>query len=216
MLLSELVELVKIESGQHEMDLSELAVEKYKLILEKRVLPVLNKHMPYSTDVNIDIVASPYIFTTAVDTNIPTWISRIVPVGNVSATNIILRGSAQHYPLGDIVKSTFLWNYDAPPKLYLEYTGDMLVTACYNASLVVTDDEDYNITLFNEDAEQYMISLLAGHAMVALGRGRRSAKILDLPIEMDTDALIAEGQELIRETLDEIKQNNAFYLALGE
>ena len=79
-----------------------------------------------------------------------------------------------------------------------------------------TDDEDYDITLLNDDAEPYVISLLAGHAMVALGRGRRSAKILDLPIEMDTDALIAEGQELIRETLDAVQQNNAFYLALGE
>ena len=225
MLLSELVELAKITAGQHEIDLEELDLSKYKLMLERRVLPVTNRHLPYTADSRVVISQSPYIFTEVSDINIPKWISNIAPIGNTSAINSLLLGGSPIFSsssifrgspvfsLGDIQKGMFLWRY-VPPNLYTQYSGDMLVTACYATKLTETDSEDYTISLINEKAIPYAISLLAGHAMVGLGRGRRAAKVIDLPIEYDADSLIAEGSELIREATAEIQQNNDFYLAI--
>lgn len=217
MLLSELVELVKMEAGQHEVDLQELEVSKYKMLLERRVLPVTNRHIPYTQDVYVEITGSPHSFITTDIPGIPKWISSVMPVGNISSANVILSNTLMHTSLlglTDITKPTFFWKY-VKPTLYVQYIGEMLIQGCYDTYLEETDDEDYTIELLNSSAEEHVITLLSGYAMITLGRSRRSAKVIDLPVEFDTDALIAEGQEIVREAMISIQADNDFFLAIG-
>lgn len=219
--LDELIEVIKVESGQYEIDLDELDPAKYKLLLKRKVLPVINRYMPYTVDTVIVVSASPYTYIT---TDIPEWLSNVIPIGNVSTSNIILTGNLRMgryesgaslgLPLGDISKPTFLWNYQKP-KLYIEHLGDMLATECYKAKLTETDTETFSIDLLKEDALPYMIDLLLGYIMVAVGRARRAVTLNDLPIIFDTDTLVSEGQQLILETKEDIKQNSDFELAIG-
>lgn len=212
MKLSELIEMVKLNAGQSEIDLGELKFDDYRKIVEKQVAPFVSKHKPFSNDVSLSISSSPYTFTAP----IPKWISEVHPINNLSPVNVAATlGLGKAGDLEDIRKPTFLWEY-VKPKLYVQYTGDMLVKACYNIEVVADGTgNDYDINYLDGGAESNLIDLATGYAMRSIGRNRRNATLEELPVSFSADDLVSEGEELIKEAKGSLQSGNRWWMAVG-
>jgi hypothetical protein len=215
MKLSELIEVIKIDSAQFEIDFEELSDVRYKKIFEKRVIPIIGKHKPYTVYQRISVTSSPYTFTTA--EGIPDWISEFIPLNTLSASGTLSSFGLEaphNIDISDIDKPMFLWRYNSPD-LYVHYNGEFNVLKVFKPVIESDGAEDYDITYLKSNIEDSVIDLMTGYVLVAIGRNRRLARMTDLTIELDAESLVTEGLELIRETKESIKNSNDFHLALG-
>mgnify|MGYP001573297339 CR=1 FL=1 len=210
MKLSELIANVKIRVGQYDIDLEELDVAAYKMIVEDQSSEFVAKYLPHEIRRRIVINTSPYVFTT----DIPLWISEVIPVEIYSASSML-----HSYGLGlniaeATTRQTFLWEYESP-NLYVEFTGNFSTLSLHRITLTqISGEDDYEINFLDDKAKPYLIEDVAGRAMQALGRGRRSAKITDLTFELDGDAIVSEGVELVNTNLEKMQAVSKWLLAV--
>ena len=215
--LEELVTTAKALAGMTRIDLGELTAKEFYLITKNKVMPFVGKHIPTVVSKEINIAASPYLFTT----EIPDWISRVVPL-DITPINMNLHtifGMNPNQPK-DIAKPQFLTKYERP-KLYVENPGRFLVECCYTPTIVLKDGgdpkklTDYEFTAMDDDAEEHIYKLFQGYMMQAVGFDRRTATLTDLPIELDADGLISDGKDLVEEAIADTTDSSKSHLGIG-
>lgn len=218
MLLSELIENIKMEVGQFEIDFDELTNDQYSKILLNQVSPIVNKNIPYTMFRRIEISASPYTFTS----DIPEWVAEVNPIDMLNIGNLTRRlyeegsGVNIYGRSEDTTIPSFLWEYDkVNGKLYLDHTGIFNIKSVHKMALQDQSPDDYEILYLDENAVPHMLNLMSGYVLKAMGRNRRVATLQELPFTLDGDQLVSEGIEQIREAKEEIGKYAKWELGAG-
>ena len=226
MLLSDLAEIVMLESGEFLLDdMSEVEIQPHKFWrIVKRELALFQKHVPVTKEFNLNI-RKIHTFTEDGEHGIPEWISRIVPSSHVKSP--IFRdwnfSSGANYRGIDKspflqVNKQFISKYDKP-KLYVADFGIFDLTAHYNYEIIETKNDQNVITevdIVGLEEHKTFVDMIVAKFMIALGRSRRAFTLNDLPVQMDGSELVSEGQELHREALELLYETNKWHYALGE
>ena len=215
MKISELFELVKKEYGQFIPDGLEWDLADFKDTVEKQVLPTIGKHKPITITTFIQIINSPYIFTTSMDGGIPDWVSDV----GIAMTNVATSIMSVLPLMYRADRRTRLWYYEKP-KLWTFMFGQLMVQGGYIPRLeAVTvesgEEPDWEITKLLDNASPFMIDLAAGHFIKAIGLARRIVTFPEFPIATDAASLVEEGQRLIDSTVAQISlKESQWYLAI--
>ncbi|AXY86106.1 hypothetical protein [Escherichia phage vB_EcoM_IME392] len=101
------------------------------------------------------------------------------------------------------------WRFDNGVfNMYMEdgqYLCEYAVAHTYNKETKSIDSLDLTATTF--------MSMVHGKMMQVLGRSRRAFQISDSPILMDGDALIADGQQMYDQAMEDLKTQSDYMLA---
>lgn len=227
--LQNLFDRVLIDSGQFILpqDKVELDVKKFKILVDM-VIGIWNKYNPIYTHLYKDITTqrqykfdttnTPFVTwkgkpTTSVK-GAPVWVTEIQPIRVSGVYPYWLRDYDRPKSNLDI-KTEFPWEY-RNPILTVPVSGEYDVFAVYHHTLVEVSTEqstDYMIETV-DDTDDHFLNLLKAKFLVGLGRSRRAFTIQDIPITTDASELVSEGKDLEKETMDLIKENASFFLAM--
>jgi len=94
--------------------------------------------------------------------------------------------------------------------------GAVNITAHYDTyPTVETRDETTGVLIDAEISgvrqETLFLDLLQGNFLIALGRSRRAFTLNDLPVSMDADQLVGEGQSLVEQTIERLQDNSDWH-----
>lgn len=199
--LDNIIDTLLLESGQYISDLSPtlLIKEKVELMIE-RELGLYSRYLPTKVITRMRLYNGK-IFSIPEDGFIPTAISdirtdRLIPNGYTVA---MVPGSVHNY----------YWRYDKPI-LYLRYPDQEYIVH-YIADHVY---DKVNKTISTINIHDRFITMLVGRFLMTVGRSRRAFTVADIPITSDASEMISEGKELYETTLQEVRTNSAFNLAI--
>lgn len=212
MTLLELIDTVKTQSGQKQLDFNELTTTDYKNIVERQSAPLISRYLPFEKHIRIQVGSSPFTFT---DPDIPEWISRVDPLDVVIPTGGgLLIKALSSMGQSDITKPSLFSKYDKP-NLFIESSGSFLVKALFKMSLEPspTIPGDFDIFQLDEHAVPYLTDLVLAYTLISIGRGRRAVTLEPLPFEFDSPSLVSEGLDLLRETKELLQQKSKFWLS---
>jgi len=211
--LAQLLEDVKILSGQHIMDTLELDATKFKVLIEHVVLPMFGKYRPQTLNRNITVSGSSYTFVS----DIPEVINRVVPVNAFFNPIAIL--TTQHVdidsPSRGLTPLASGWEY-RKPVLYTSLSGEMTIryTAFPALVAIAAPSTDHTITQL-DDSDYPLLSMLAsGYFMTSIAMTRKIGSIQGLDIAFDADTLLTHANDKLLEALTELKLNSKWWAAL--
>ena len=161
------------------------------------------------------------IFTPNKNPNlIPDWISDIVPVRLAGVHPWYFQQNQDGNFNYLETKKQFPWEY-IKPNLFVPIASIYEVTAVYKHRLTAVSSQDfpngpikldYELKTISENDDNFM-NLLTARFMKALGRNRRAFTLNELPITMDSGELVSEGNDLEQTTLQNLENNQKFYLS---
>lgn len=222
--IAEIFRRVIIKSGQFllRQETIELDESRFKVLVED-ALEIYNKYCPMDRTFNKNFSQSQrnYTFSSSDEFGIPEEILALTPIrvygmsphllgyyDEVSRTNQITK---------EVVQIPFSY---VKPDLQLPFNGIWRIHAMYEYEVAEFEDEDTgeisfyipNMTI----KERNFLELVRGMFIQGIGRSRRAFTLNDLPIAMDSDALVTEGQE-IQEKAEEniINASHKYHLAFG-
>ena len=240
MKLTELVQYVLLESGQFivstTLDAFMLDMDKFWL-LTKPTLREYAKFRPYTWKRN-QYLSGKHVFSTVIEDDslpeaeqkiietIPRWISSCLPVGFANALNVpgahIFRAAVGYDPLNRMGKnleqpSSWIWKYEKPV-LYVPYTGDLDLTM--HGDYIVYEEYATGGALKEVDIpdleyDDVFVKLVTGKFLVAVGRSRRAFTLTDIPVALDSETLVGEGNDMIAEAKESLRENSSWHYSLG-
>lgn len=226
MKLSDLVEIVLVESGEfivtNSLDDLGMSDNQFWRIV-KTILGTYDSYKPYTVTRNIQLSDYTYTFSASEPNGIPEWISQVIPVSSYDKVGVFLYYEAQR-ATGELsslepAPRTVLWKYEKP-KLWVT-EGDWFDVVChYNHTYEILegstgDVEDMDFPTLSEKDDLF-IKLVLGKFLKALGRSRRAFVLEDLPVTMDASDLVSEGDDIYKETLELLMNDQSdWYKAVG-
>ena len=208
--LTNLFNLIKITSGQFiidDLDETKLDIEKF-WALTKPAVDIYDKYLPTKTVLNLTLQPT-YTFP---KDNAPEWISSVYPSGAFMAMSLYVYQSSNPNPF------PVFFRYEKPT-LYVNIGCEAQVTAHYKRKCKEIRDENNKLTnVIIEDldfSDNYFTDLVTGYFLISLGKSRRSFTLSDFPAQMDSSDLVSEGQTLIDNSMQAIRENSYFQYSLG-
>lgn len=207
---------ILVRSGQFLLGSTniELNDANFKLLVDA-ALGTYNKYSPSDQRMTIDIAGQFYTFASPND--IPDWIPACLPLGTYSGSLGAVFNQLQQKEYGGALPTLIAHRY-VKPTLYVPYDGPYDITAAYNIKVVPESGQTpiiANATVNLELEDDSFFNLLLGMFLVALGRSRRMITMTDWNATMDGESLTAEGQQLIDTTMESMKENSKWWLAIG-
>lgn len=207
--LQDIIDTIMLDSGQFIMDFEDTLIDRKTLIrIIKRELQVYNRYYPRVTS-GIFNLYNGKEFTEATDKVVPDTIIEIRNTSN-DLYSTMFNGSSTMYGM----VSTVNWRYDNPILLFQYPEGQ------YYVSYLVYhkwDDERKRIMTMQSEfpgTERYFIDLVTGKFMEAMGRSRTAFTISGMPVDTNANDLISRGQDLYSFTLETMKINSYYHLAV--
>lgn len=234
MTLDDLIDYVMTESGQFIVgDLETTQIDRHRFhLIVKRALALYGRYKPQTQRLNV-IIDRSVDLSLGVDRT-PDWISRVVPIGTggtdgktgLSAAAFVYGNTMGGGGLTDSVYSrprtrSMPWEYNAPV-LSVYGPEDLYdVTAHYQPALAdIQRDANNKVTDATvpgiDYRDEHFLDLLVGFFLIALGRSRRAFTLNDLPVTMDGDQMVSEGDEKLRTAREALQEQASWELALGE
>lgn len=228
MKLSDLTELILIESGEFilgdDIANTNLSLNKFWRVV-KRSLKLYSQYRSCIRKQNIEVANGFYTYTEAGSTyGIPDWISSVIPVGlsNTAAMyNYYMNVpyNKEEYTMLEIPRK-FHWKYESPT-LYVTENGKMDVTEHHQHSYTESFESDgasiaeVDMPTLTEGEDRLFIDLVMSLFLLSIGRSRRAFTLEDLPISMDGEELVREGNELWEKTMEKLQNQSNWWEALG-
>lgn len=215
MKLTELEQIVIIESGQFLLgsDLTAVSLDLTKFwVMVKRALNEYGKWRPVQQRSQIQAGMLHYTFTVNTGVGIPDWVSSVVPVTSPKNPLGMLAGQ-----VSSMEQREFLWEYRSPD-LYLTETGifDIVTVHKPSSSVTIVSNVVTEVDLPDlSDADLLFIDLVVSRFLQAVGKSRRAFTLSELPIETDASEIVSEGNDLYEKTMEELRENNSWYLGVG-
>lgn len=219
MTLSELIDVVMVNSGEYiiqTFDRTQLNKKKFWESIVRPQLTKYAKYKPVTRKFNLYVPGTWYEFSYPED--VPVWISSLAPLYNgglVASLMAELTGeSSLRTPI------TNLWRYEAP-KLFVMYGGTYDTTAHYNYGFTATynagntDVVEVTIPDLGDDDTTFF-DMVLGKFMIAVGRSRSAFTLNDLPITMDSADMISAGNDIYSTALEGLYDNAIWYQAYGD
>ena len=205
--LRELYETALVRAGQYLVEEALLAKEfpldKFELLFKNQIYPLYQKYV-YKSDRIVTYVtyAAPYVFPEPA----PDTVNAVIPVSIYGLylgefMNFRFLTHTSYLSTKPLSRFTVAWEY-RKPVLYVGYQGQVEIRVSWKLQY----DEEKKELEVDPETKDILVDLAAGYVMVALGRGRRIVKIGDSNIEIDSDALVSEGEELIKEARERLIQ----------
>lgn len=238
MLLSELVEITMLRSGQFIVGPFENVQLDYTRFWNfvKVCLKEYAQDRPHTKYLNIEIPDGGYEFVDEGE-GVPYWISSVVPIGGASSGSsggsggsgqglailsaqsvIMLGGGGGSSPLGGSTSgpTEYLWKYRKP--ILHCVSGNAEVTAhyhyAYDETIGADGIEEVDIYHIDEDDELF-IELVVADFLSVVGRSRRAFTLNDLPITMDASDMVSEGQEMRQNVKERLRDEGVWWRAIG-
>lgn len=226
--LQEIFTRVLVRSGQYILKPKniEIDIDNFKVLVED-ALEIYNKSVPYEKKYNEQIY---YPRRITLDENFdpemgrpPSWLSEVTPVRVQGAGyNAALFGNYMPTTADEIqdpVQSP--WNYNKQTHvLTVPYSAKYDILAVYDHIVEELEERDSNDqkllgvkTISAADSGFFM--LLRSMFLQGIGRSRRAFTMSDLPILMDAEQLVSDGETLEEKALEEIEKKCKFRLAMG-
>jgi hypothetical protein len=205
--LLELYQTALVRAGQYIVEEAlleeEFPLDKFELLFKNEIYPLYQKYV-YKSDKIVTYVtyASPYVFPEPA----PDVVNAVIPVMVYGLyigefLNFRFLTHASYLSTKPLSRFSIAWEY-RKPVLYVGYQGQVEIRASWKLQY----DEEKKELEVDPETKDILVDLAAGHVMVALGRSRRMVRIGDSNLEFDAEALVSEGEELIREARERLIQ----------
>ncbi len=205
--LQELYRTALVRAGQYLVEdalvANEFTLDKFELLFKNQIYPLYQKYV-YKSDKILTYVtyASPYVFPDPA----PDIVNAVVPVSVYGLylgefMNFRFLTHTAYLSTKPLSRFTIAWEY-RKPALYVGYQGEVEIRASWKLMY----DEVGKVLEVDPETRDILVDLCAGYMMVALGRSRRVVKIGDSNMELDADALVSEGEELVKEARERLVQ----------
>jgi len=205
--LQELYRTALVRAGQYLVEdalvANEFTLDKFELLFKNQIYPLYQKYV-YKSDKILTYVtyASPYVFPDPA----PDVVNAVVPVSVYGLylgefMNFRFLTHTAYLSTKPLSRFTIAWEY-RKPALYVGYQGEVEIRASWKLKY----DEVSKVLEIDPETKDILVDLCAGYMMVALGRSRRIVKIGDSNMELDADALVSEGEELVKEARERLIQ----------
>lgn len=195
----ELTETALLRTGQYILDIEDIEIDKNRLeLIIKSELQWFSQYNPVRKQKDF-ILYDDKEFTAERDGVIP-----------LNITNI-RRRRYQAYPLFNASVGRFAtslrWRYVAP-YLTFQYPKD-IYTVDYYAPHTYKDEGIETL-----DFSSNFVDLFVARFMIAIGSGRASFVLNDIPITTNATDLLSEGKELLQATQDLVRETSSYHLAI--
>lgn len=212
MKLTDVIDQVILDSGQFivgDISLINFDINKFNTIC-KRALAFYGKYKPKTKLLYVTTYNGSHTFLD----DIPSWISS---ARNVEATMLpAIFQNRNNINLNDTIYGP--WRYDKPI-FYTSQPGRYEITGVYDLGhKEIRDDKNNLIDVELEDldlSDARFLDLMRGYFLQSLGRSRRGFTLQDFPVQLDADQMIAEGNDLVKDAEEGIKENSYWHLAVG-
>lgn len=221
-------ERILLRSGQFILKRKnvDIDLDSFRLLVED-TLAIYSKASPFDKKYDIPIGAANrhFTFDEFYDPDIkrvPDWISEVTPVrpigpsvGGFGVVAGINSTSNVNPELIDPVQAP--WDY-CKPVLTVPFSANYKVIAVYK-HWIEKDETDptkpkYSVPKITFD-DNVFFDLLRAYFLQGVGRSRRAFTLSDLPIVMDADQMISEGDALLERAMEDLQNIQKFYLADG-
>jgi len=216
--LSDLYKRILIKTGQFALrENLEISVELFPLVVEE-ALYTFNTYCPRKEIRFLDFTyRREYCFSEG--EGIPEKITDMVPFGNLGSLYLFNQERLSSNSLGGLSIPSHRPFIYQKPVLTVAVSSNYQVTCMFNhelEELEVEGEGEFKKPGFRHlngrNLEPDFIKLIAGHFMQAIGRARRSFQLQDVPFTMDADQQVQEGEQMVREAEDNLKENHSqFY-----
>lgn len=228
MLLKRVFEKIVIRSGQFLLSSNniELNQDRFRELVED-ALGVYSKFNPYDEHVITEFASSRRIqLTDGLMQNLtgkeylgtPDWISDVMPVRLYAINPLHVFRNLDPNANSELSVKSFLPFEYRKPNLYVSISGEMDLHCVWKHKIVETetvqDGITYDLPTISSD-DNLFLKLVQGMFLQGLGKSRRAFTLNDLPITMDASEIAAEGSELEREVMEQMENDQKFYLAFG-
>lgn len=228
MLLKRVFEKIVIRSGQFLLNSNniELNVERFRELVED-ALGIYSKFCPYDEHVVTEFSSSRSIsLTDSIIKNItgkdylgtPDWVSDVMPVRLYAINPLYVFRNLDPNANSELATKSFLPFEYRKPNLYVSISGEMDIHCVWNHRIIETEDIygsiTYDLPTISTD-DNLFLKLVQGMFLQGLGKSRRAFTLNDLPITMDASEIASEGAELEREAMEQMENDQKFYLAFG-
>ena len=223
MRVREMFDRILIESGQYfNAGVTELDIDKFKTLVQI-CLGTYNQYYPYDEKFQLNIPNLSYTFTndvshTTLPLGIPDWISDIVPVRLAGVHPWYFRHKEEWVNKELEYKKQFPWDY-IKPTLYVPVQAMYQVHGVWNhrvvevASQSKKDEKQYECLTIDHNDDDFF-DLLTARFLKSVGRNRRAFTLNDLPITVDADTLVSEGESMEALAKEDMEnKSNKFWLA---
>jgi len=205
--LLELYRTALVRAGQYIVEEAlleeEFPLDKFELLFKNEIYSLYQKYV-YKSDRIITYVtyASPYVFPEPA----PDTVNAVIPVMVYGLyigefLNFRFLTHVSYLSTKPLSRFSIAWEY-RKPVLYVGYQGQVEIRVSWRLQY----DEERKELEVDPETKDILVDLAAGHVMVALGRSRRIVRIGDSNLEFDAEALVSEGEELIREARERLVQ----------
>lgn len=208
--LQDIIDTVMLDSGQFIIDFDDTLIDRKILVrIIKQQLQVYNRYFPM-VDTGVFNIYNNKTFKEECDGVVPDSIIQIRGNYTNNMYGYLTNGSVAPYN----IISTLNWNY-TKPILYFNY-----IQGQYEVKYLVYHKWDDNLkcikTLDNTfpGTQRYFVDLVTARFMETLGRSRTAFTISGLPVDNNANDLISRGQELYQNTLNDVRENSYFHLAV--
>ena len=205
--LEELYDTVLIRTGQYLVQdallSQEFPLDKFELLLKNQIYPLYQKYV-YKGDKIVTYVtyAAPYVFSEPA----PDTVNAVIPVSVYGLyigefLNFRFLTHTSYLSTKPLTRFSIAWDY-RKPALFVGYQGQVEIRASWK----VQYDQVKREMEVDPETRDVLVDLAAGYLLSALGRSRRMVKIGDSNLEMDSEALVEEGEALIKEARERLVQ----------
>lgn len=227
--ITDIFDRILLRSGQYIIRKAkiDIDVDTFRILVED-ALAVYSKAVPY--ECNYDLNFNNFrnmVFPLDFDEELsraPDWLSDVTPISSFGSLHTVFghrskaTGRTPFTEAVDPIEAP--WIYESKTrKLTVPFSAYYRITACYKHRIreVInesTGDAVYDVPTITID-DQAFFKLLQGMFLLGIGRSRRAFTLSDLPIVMDADQLVSDGQELVTQATEDINNVQKFHLAYG-
>lgn len=186
---------------EEELRSKEFPFEKFVELFKNQIYPLYTKYVYKRGFVNVYVTyGSPYRFPDPA----PEFVCRVVPVSVYGLyigefLNFRFLSHVSYLSTKPLSRFCLVWRYEKP-NLYIGYQGEVEIKAGWRLQY---DDERKEVEV-DPDTRDILQDLCSAYVMIAVGRSRRAVRIADNNLEFDAGEMVAEGEELLRETRERL------------
>lgn len=197
----ELIELTLTETGQYiiDLDTTMLDCKKIELMIE-RELNWFSKYYPVRKRASLFLFDGKQ-FTVEQDKEIPFNILSIQKSCNQSSEAFLMWGRPRFRNPSFLFSDGVLTLYGEPGIYDVEYTVYHKYDKKKQCIETITSESPF-------------VNLFIAKFMVTIGRSRKAFLLNDLPLSMDSDSMVSEGQELYQSTREYIMETSRYDYAI--
>jgi hypothetical protein len=227
--ITDMFDRVVLKSGQFVLKRRniDIDIDAFRLLVED-TLAIYSRAVPFDKTYRIPIGAAirQFTFDEFFDpevARVPDWLSEVTPVRpigpSVSTFGVVAGISEAHNVNPNLIDPTQApWNY-TKPVLTVPFSSHYTVIAVYNHWIEDIKEENDNKPVYAVPkitfADSVFFDILTAKFIQGVGRSRRAFTLNDMPIIMDADAMINEGETMFEKAMEDIQNVQKFYLGSG-